>query len=76
MNDESTYGVQRGFTAWIAAIYTFVLLTLGSTSLLVTIMGRPNDMMLMLQVGILIMMLVPNLLLSSLVWTKVYGHKV
>ena len=76
MNDESIYGFQRGFTAWIAATYTFVLLMLGSASLLVTILGKPTDLMLMVQVTILVAMLIPNLLLSSLIWTKVYGNKV
>lgn len=76
MNDETAYGFQRGFTAWVAAIYTFILLMMGSASLLVTIMGKPTHMALMVQVAILIAMLIPNLILSSLIWSKVYGNKV
>ena len=76
MNDETAYSVQRGFTAWVASVYTFVLLMLGSSSLLVAILGKPANMMLMVQVVILVVMMLPNLLLSSLVWEKVYGHKV
>lgn len=76
MNDEHTYAAQRGFTAWVAAVYTFVLMMLGSASLLVTILGKPTNMMLMVQVAILIAMLIPNLILSSLIWSKVYGNKV
>lgn len=76
MNDETAYSVQRGFTAWVAAIYTFVLLMMGSASLLVTVLGKPTNMMLMVQVTILVAMLIPNLILSSLIWSKVYGNKV
>lgn len=76
MNDESAYSVQRGFTAWIAAAYTFIMILLGNASMLVTLMGRPTNMMLMVQVTILVALLIPNIILSSLVWTKVYGNKV
>ncbi len=76
MADESAYRVQRGFTAWIAAVYTFIMLAMGNASLLVTVLGKPTNSMLMIQVLILVALLIPNLILSSLVWTKVYGNKV
>ena len=76
MSDESTYSIQRGFTAWVAAIYAFFTMLFGSASILVTILGRPTDMMLMAQASIMIMLLIPNFLLSSLIWSKVYGDKV
>ena len=76
MSDESAYSVQRGFTAWIAAIYAFFTMLFGTASILVTILGRPNDAMLMLQAAILIALLIPNFILSSLIWTKVYGNQV
>lgn len=71
MSDQ-TYSAQRGFTAWIAAIYAFFMMLFGTTDLM--IMGHPEGAtMQLLQASITILLLFPNLFLSTLIWSKVYG---
>lgn len=73
MSDQ-TYSAQRGFTAWIAAIYAFFMMLFGTTDLMIMIMGHPEGAtMQLLQASITILLLFPNLFLSTLIWSKVYG---
>lgn len=76
VDDESVFSTQRGFTAWIAAIYAFLMLTIGSTNVVGSLVGQEYPSWIFVKTFISVLLLVPNILLSSLVWTKVYGHKV
>lgn len=73
INENRLFRVQRGFTAWIAATYAFVLMTLGSASLVVTVFGKFDIFVL---TTLTMCLILPNFILSSLIWSKVYGHKV
>ena len=76
-DDESIYRFQRGFTAWIVAIYTFVMTTLGSIAAVSLVTGQAETWEGAFARGTVVMaLLIPTIWISSIVWTKVYGHKV
>lgn len=75
--DAPDFRGQRAFTAWIAAIYTFMVLLLGSVFLCSMIFAPVSGIQALAVTGIVLAMLIPNTYLTSLVWDKVYnGHQV
>ena len=71
------YKSQRAFTAWVVAAYTFAMLSIGSTTLVFKVLGgNPDPLMFMTAVLASLIGIIFGLLISGIVWSRVFGHEV
>ena len=71
--DTRSYRGQRAFAAWSAAIYTFVVMLLGTLAGVTTIFGKTDDSLQLLFMSTLaIFLLIPNAFIAAMIWSKIF----